>query len=37
MKWFLAHKKWIQIVPDENIAITDYRFFDAHDEEIVTD
>jgi ribonuclease G len=34
MNWFLKHKKWIRIYPNEDLGITDYKFFDENDEEI---
>jgi ribonuclease G len=37
MKWFLNYKKWIGIYPNENLGITDYKFFDDNDEEIKID
>lgn len=33
-KWLFKHKKWISISPNENLGITDYKFFDDNDEEI---
>jgi ribonuclease G len=37
MKWFFKHKKWISIHPNENLALTDYKFFDDNEEEIKID
>ena len=34
VKWWLAHQKWIKIVADQNYHLTQYTFFDEHDEEI---
>lgn len=36
-KWLFKHKKWISIQANENLAITDYKFFDDNDEEIKID
>ncbi len=37
MKWLFTYKKWISIYPNENLGITDYKFFDSNDEEIKID
>lgn len=37
MNWLFKYKKWISIQPSENLAMTDYKFFDSNDEEIKTD
>jgi len=37
MRWLFKHKKWINIQASENLAMTDYKFFDSNDEEIKTD
>lgn len=37
MKWLLKYKKWISVHPNEDLGITDYKFFDENDEEIKTD
>jgi ribonuclease G len=37
MKWLFKHKKWISIQANENLGITDYKFFDDNDEEIKID
>ncbi len=34
MKWLFKHKKWISIQANENLGLTDYKFFDDNDEEI---
>ena len=36
-KWMLKYKKWISIYQNENLGITDYKFFDLNDEEIKID
>lgn len=36
-KWLFKHKKWISIQANENLGITDYKFFDDNDEEIKID
>lgn len=36
MNWLFKYKKWISIQPSENLAMTDYKFFDSNDEEIKT-
>jgi ribonuclease G len=36
-KWFFKHKKWISIQANENLGMTDYKFFDDNDEEIKID
>ncbi len=36
-KWFFKYKKWLSINPNENLGITDYKFFDDNDEEIKID
>ncbi|WP_343304974.1 Rne/Rng family ribonuclease [Chitinophaga niabensis] len=33
-KWFFEYKKWIKLRADNNYHLTEYRFFDANDEEI---
>lgn len=35
-RWIFRYKKWISIHPNEDFGITDYKFFDDQDEEIVT-
>jgi ribonuclease G len=37
MNWFFKYKKWINIYQNEDFGITDYKFFDANDEEIKID
>jgi ribonuclease G len=37
MNWFIKYKKWIRIYQNEDFAITEYKFFDEHDEEIKID
>ncbi|NLR94996.1 MULTISPECIES: Rne/Rng family ribonuclease [Flammeovirga] len=34
MKWFLKHFKWIKIFEDSSLGLSEYKFFDHHDEEI---
>ncbi|ANQ50756.2 Rne/Rng family ribonuclease [Flammeovirga yaeyamensis] len=34
MKWFFNHFKWIKIFEDSSLALSEYKFFDHHDEEI---
>jgi ribonuclease G len=34
MKWYFDYRKWIRIFENEDFGITDYKFFDEHDEEI---
>jgi len=34
MKWYLKSKKWIKIDPSPEYTLNEYRFFDAHDDEI---
>ncbi|OHX67528.1 Rne/Rng family ribonuclease [Flammeovirga pacifica] len=34
MKWFFSHFKWIKIFEDSSLALSEYKFFDHHDEEI---
>ncbi|MFN8276955.1 MAG: Rne/Rng family ribonuclease [Chitinophagales bacterium] len=36
MRWFFQYKRWVRIYTNENFPLTEYKFFDAHDEEIVT-
>ncbi|MBC9933667.1 Rne/Rng family ribonuclease [Chitinophaga qingshengii] len=33
-KWYFQYKKWIKLKADTNYHLTEYRFFDANDEEI---
>lgn len=33
-KWYFTYKKWIKLKADSNYHLTEYRFFDANDEEI---
>ena len=37
MKWFMKYRKWVSIHENENLGLTDYKFFDANDEEIKLD
>lgn len=34
MKWYLKHKKWVNIRQNTNFALTEYRFFDIAEDEI---
>jgi len=34
MKWYFRHKKWVNIRPNSNFALTEYRFFDIAEDEI---
>ncbi|AZQ64232.1 Rne/Rng family ribonuclease [Flammeovirga pectinis] len=34
MKWFFKHFKWIKIFEDSSLGLSEYKFFDHHDEEI---
>lgn len=34
MKWYLKHKKWVNIRQNSNFALTEYRFFDIAEDEI---
>jgi ribonuclease G len=33
-KWFFQYKKWVKVKADSNYHLTEYRFFDANEEEI---
>lgn len=33
-KWFFRYKRWVSIFANEDLGITDYKFFDENDEEI---
>ena len=33
-KWFFKYKRWVSIFANEDLGITDYKFFDENDEEI---
>lgn len=37
LKWFFKYKRWIRISTNENFPITEYKFFDEHDDEIKID
>jgi ribonuclease G len=37
MKWLIKYKRFISIFTNENFPITEYKFFDEHDEEIKID
>jgi ribonuclease G len=37
MKWYMAHRRWVKIHTDENLHMTEYKFFDEHDGEIKLD
>ncbi|MBL0308969.1 MAG: Rne/Rng family ribonuclease [Bacteroidetes bacterium] len=37
IKWYFKYKRWISIHPNEDFGITEYKFFDAQDEEIKMD
>jgi ribonuclease G len=32
--WFWQYKKWIHVNSDSNLSLTDYRFYDSHNEDI---
>lgn len=34
VKWFMKHFKWIKLVPDNDYPLTEYHFFDDHEDEI---
>ncbi len=34
MQWFWKHKKWVKIESNDNYFLTEYHFFDEHQEEI---
>ncbi len=34
MKWYQKFYKWIQLIPDSNVNLTDFRFYDENDDEI---
>lgn len=34
MKWFFNHFKWVKIFEDSSLGLSEYKFFDHHDEEI---
>jgi ribonuclease G len=37
MRWLFKYKRFIRIFTNENFPITEYKFFDEHDEEIKID
>ncbi len=34
MKWWMKYKKWIRIVPESDYHLTEFKFFDDHQDEI---
>lgn len=34
VKWYLAHYRWIKIIPDADFPLTTYKWFDEKDDEI---
>lgn len=36
-KWLMKYRKWVSIHENENLGLTDYKFFDSNDEEIKID
>ncbi|MDX1942967.1 MAG: Rne/Rng family ribonuclease [Saprospiraceae bacterium] len=34
MKWYMQHRKWIRVQPNNDFPLTKYRFFDENDDEI---
>lgn len=34
MRWFLKYNRWIKIIPREDYALSEYRFFENNDDEI---
>ena len=37
MRWFMKYKKWVTIKSSLDLGLTDYKFYDEHDEEIKLD
>jgi ribonuclease G len=34
MRWFFRYKRWIELVKDTSLGVTDYKFYNGHGEEI---
>jgi len=34
LKWLIKYKKWVKILEDSSIGVTEFKFFDKHGEEI---